>query len=42
MTSFSDERSTERLTRVLDIVALLDIAVSVVALAALAATALPR
>lgn len=38
----SDTRLTERFTRILDIVALLDIAVLVVAVAALAASALPR
>jgi hypothetical protein len=42
MDSFFNERSTERLMRALDVVALLDIAILVVAAAAFAAHALPR
>ncbi len=42
MESSSDERSTERLMRPLDVVALLVIAILIVAAAAFAAYALPR
>lgn len=42
MKSGSDERATERLTTVLDVVALLDIAVLILGVAALVAGALPR
>jgi hypothetical protein len=42
MSSLSDERSKERLAHILDIVALVDIALLIVTVAALAARALPR
>jgi hypothetical protein len=42
MKSWSDERSAERLLHALDIVALLDMAVLILAAAAFAADALPR